>query len=616
VKRRDRRAAPAGRDRGAPRGAHVPAPRGVRPWLGRACLFAPLAAIAALAWSLRGAPLGTPVADDFEFVSRVVFHAPLDPFDSMGASYYWRPLSRQAWFPLVTPLVLGAPWAVAAIHLALVGAIAFVLARIARRIASAPVAALAGAAVIATEPVRALVTWPSGIQHLLAALGLSLAAHEALAGRRWTAAIAAVAAALSHDMGSLAFAVVALGGLLRGEGRPSRGEVLLGLVLGAAWVAGYRVALAHGVELPPGGVAAAMGAWFRVLPLIAQAAFNGEALQRGLAAPLLLGSAALVAWALFRLARGPRREDRRRVLAAVGIALAIAALGVAPLGSLLPDWNAWRAFVPVLALAFAATLLCATAHPALGLAIIALRIAALAGAEPAAGVTGVPPPAVSDLSFTRLTRVQRAVSASGDVVRAARLPRGGRVAYLGLPEMTTNGFQTHRAVQVWTRDTSARFVAFEIQRAGADTLDLVLAFDTREGHAPALALTPEARRLWRLASQASHERRIAEAYDLYARSRAAQHPEAPSLSANVLQNLALYELHAEHIDRADSLRLEAERVRGPTANGYALEAFIALRRGDLVRARRKVETCLRLEPKNPVGRAALAELRRAEGAAP
>lgn len=582
--------------------------------MGPACHLAPLAAVAALAWSLRGAPLGTPVADDFGFVGRVVFGMKTDVFDSMSAAYYWRPLSRQVWFPLITPLVLAAPWAVAAIHLALLGGIAFVLARIARRVTSTAVAALVAAAVIATEPARALVTWPSGIQHLLAALGLSLTAHEALAGRRWTAAIAAAAAALSHEMGVLAFVFVALGGLLRDERRVQESDALLGLGLTAAWVIGYRVALAHGVDLPPGGVTAAAGAALPLLPLIAQAAANAETLHRGLAAPALGLSAALVVVALVRLARPSRRQDRRRTVAAVGIPLAIAAFGLAPLASLLPDWNAWRAFVPMLAIAFAATLLCASAHPGLGLAIVAMRVAALALAEPAGAVTGVPPPGVSDLSFTRLTRMQRVISASGDMVRATRLPRGARVAYLGLPEMTINGFLLHRAVQVWTRDTSARFVSFEVQRSGADTLDLVLAYDTRKGRAPVLALTPEARRLWRLASQAMRDNRTAEARDLLARTIASQHPESPSLSGNVLQNLAVVELQAGNIARADSLRLEAERVRGPTANGFLLEAYIAMMSGDLPRARRSLTKCLNLEPQNAPGRAALAQLERAEAA--
>ena len=50
-------------------------------------LFALVVGISALALaaSLRHAPLGVPVADDYAFLDRWAFQRPLDPFDSMGA---------------------------------------------------------------------------------------------------------------------------------------------------------------------------------------------------------------------------------------------------------------------------------------------------------------------------------------------------------------------------------------------------------------------------------------------------------------------------------------------------------------------------------------------------
>src|SRR5437773_6333216 len=68
--------------------------------------------LAALLWTTRGAPLGVPVADDYAFLDRLRFQHPLDPFDSMGATFYWRPLSRQVYFTLVGPFLLRAPWIV------------------------------------------------------------------------------------------------------------------------------------------------------------------------------------------------------------------------------------------------------------------------------------------------------------------------------------------------------------------------------------------------------------------------------------------------------------------------------------------------------------------------
>src|SRR5439155_20001488 len=73
-----------------------------RSWQGSAWL-GPLAiavAFVALAWASRGFTPGAAVADDYGFLFRHRFQHPLDLFDSMGARYYWRPLSRQGYFSL------------------------------------------------------------------------------------------------------------------------------------------------------------------------------------------------------------------------------------------------------------------------------------------------------------------------------------------------------------------------------------------------------------------------------------------------------------------------------------------------------------------------------------
>lgn len=587
--------------------------------LERACLLSPLAALAVLAWSLRGAPLGTPVADDFEFLFRLGLGPHFGFFDSMGATYYWRPLSRQVWFSMVTPLLLSAPGVVAAIHVALLGATAFVLARLARRAVSWPAAALVGAAILATEPARALLSWPSGIQHLLAAFALSLTAHEVMAGRRWSAALAAVAAALSHDLGVLGFVLLGAGGLLRREGRLAWRDTALAAVLAAGYAAGYRVALANGVHLPAGGAARAAGAWPEAVRLGIQAAFNSETLQEPWASPARVVTGLLFVVSLVLVLRprkqgGPTRpsDGYPAPTAWLGIPLAVALLGLVPLASLLPDWNSWRAYVPVLALSFAVAFAAARAHLAIGLALVALRLASLAGAEPAGRATGDPPPAVSDLSFARLTRMQKVVGASGAIVRATKLPPAPLVAYVGLPEMTLNGFRGHVALQTWTRDTSARFVAYVGAPEVALNPDLVLSYDTRAGHHPVMALVPEAVKHWSLAEAAGNAGRMAEAREHYLLALAAQRPESPSLSSNALQNLALYELDAGRLKQADSLNKAADRIRGMTPNGLALDAIIAIRRGNLSLARTYLQTCLRLDPSNSVGRGVLKELEAAE----
>ncbi len=592
------------------RRADARAPR----WLETAAWLSPLAAAAVLAWSLRGAPLGVPVADDFEFLRRALLPGGGGLLDSMGASYYWRPLSRQLWFPLVGPLLLVAPGVVAAIHLALLAALAFVLARIARRWLPAPGAALVGAAVLATEPARVLVTWPSGDQHLLATLGLALAAHEVLAGRRVTAALAALAAALAHELGALAFGFVAMGGLVRRRGRSAALDVALGVALFVAWGAGYRAALAHGVQLPAGGVFGGAARWFEAARLGSWAAFDAETLPEDAGRVVLLLTNLLALGAVGLLVAASRRAALREVAWPAGLALAIGWAGLLPLASLLPDWNAWRAFVPAVALVFAFTLLATRAHLALGVALVAVRLVAMGFAAPAPAVRGNPPRTVSDLSFARLTRVQRVVAASGAVVRATRFRHTHRIFYLGLPEMTINGFRGAQAVRVWTRDTSATFRAFA-REAGPDSADLVLGYDVRRGHPLAMALDPGAHALWLRAQDAADAGDYARARTLYLAARAKQVPECPSLTAKVMQNLSVFAIADGDDAAADSLNRIAVDVRGQSPESYAIDGLIAARRGRFARAREAVGRSLRLSPGNELGMTVLEEVKRLEAAA-
>ena len=55
-----------------------------------------LLALVALLVACRGAPLGVPAADDYDYLDALL--RPVDPFGPMGSIWYWRPLSRQLYF--------------------------------------------------------------------------------------------------------------------------------------------------------------------------------------------------------------------------------------------------------------------------------------------------------------------------------------------------------------------------------------------------------------------------------------------------------------------------------------------------------------------------------------
>jgi hypothetical protein len=193
-----------------------------------------------LLWSSRGALLGVAVADDYSFLDALRFQSPLNWLGSMQAAFYWRPLSRQAYFSAIGPFLLAAPWLAAAVNLTLIVGTSLLLYRIARHVtSSAWVAAAVAAGVLLSEPVRVLLAWPSGIQHLLGGFAAALAVHEALEGRFLTAGVSTLAAMLSQESGVLAAVVVPLAAW-RAHGRA--GHVRAGLAVAVAvavWVVGY-----------------------------------------------------------------------------------------------------------------------------------------------------------------------------------------------------------------------------------------------------------------------------------------------------------------------------------------------------------------------------------------
>src|SRR5688572_939314 len=86
-----------------------------------------------LAWTARYALFGTPVADDYDFLARIRLAPPVDPFDGGGFGYYWRPLTRQAYYSALGDVLLAAPWVAGALHAAALVSLALVLGHIGRR---------------------------------------------------------------------------------------------------------------------------------------------------------------------------------------------------------------------------------------------------------------------------------------------------------------------------------------------------------------------------------------------------------------------------------------------------------------------------------------------------
>src|SRR5262245_3250500 len=147
-----------------------------------------------------GAPLGEPVADDFDCLHRVLFTPNLSLLDGCGSVLWWRPLSRQLYFKLLAPLMLPNPAFIAALHVALLALTSVMLYRALRVGLGGPLAALAATFPLLMESTRMLIAWPSNFQDVGAMFFMALALHEAAAARLASTLAAILAALLCKEV--------------------------------------------------------------------------------------------------------------------------------------------------------------------------------------------------------------------------------------------------------------------------------------------------------------------------------------------------------------------------------------------------------------------------------
>lgn len=564
------------------------------PWLGTGVF-----ALAVLSWASRGATLGTPVADDYVFLWRCANRLPIDPFGPMGEPYfqrYWRPLSRQLYYVLVSPVLEHVPQAPTIAAALMLFALFVVLYRFGRRFLAPPEAAMLACFPLLAEPARVVLLWPSASQHLLGALFAALAIERTAAGRRVVGACAALAALLSSESSAVVLPALPLVAAWReGSWRAGLRALPLPLAVAALWGAGYAIALTHGVTLREGvGAAPDVAAYGRAFAQAMTAHLNAEDLAPPFARALVwLVAALLAAGALAALAPAAQR----RLGGGAPVLLAGAAwfaLGIVPLALLQPDWCAWRSLVPALGLAVVLAGGLALAARPLAIALVVLRLGALLLAAPApATVDAQPAASTSSLSFARLARMQRTVESTRLALRAAlpSLPDGAIVRYWNVPRVSELGFAGERALQTWYGDTSLVWANF----SGADGL--------REGAAavveyekdaawPAVVLAPRALALYAEGYETSRTHGLVASESLLVAALDAQSAPAPAFRGALHGNLAWIAYANRAFVRADSLNRSSRTLVGESAGYWALEGFLALARGDRVAASEAVARSL------------------------
>jgi tetratricopeptide (TPR) repeat protein len=437
----------------------APLPLGRDPW----AWVSALSVVPLLLHSL-GAPLGEPVADDFDFLHRVLYAPHLSLFDGGGAVRYWRPLSRQIYFEVLAPLMLPQPGFIAALHVALLSLMALLLYRALRASLGGPLAALAASFPLLMESTRMLIAWPSNFQDLGAMLFAALAIHEAASARLPTTLVALCASLLCKEQA--APAALLLPWLPAGPKRRSRRRWFLTIAATVAlWAVAYACVWRSADLQSPRPAGAAAPSW-----LASYLWACGNAARATMSLPVdpsrldALAVVGLLIVGLAAAATATTPAARARFARALPWALwgsAWFAAGALSLALTYPDWLAYRGAFAAIGLGVALAALAGAAHPALVGALLALRLVLFAlGPGPPPRVTGLAVERGALLDFPKLVRLQRAV---GDTRRALRagypqMPTGAQVGLYNLPWMAEFAFGGSKALEVWYRDSTLRWV--------------------------------------------------------------------------------------------------------------------------------------------------------------
>jgi hypothetical protein len=272
-----------------------------------------------------------------------------------------------------------------------------------------------------------------------------------------------------------------------------------------------------------------------------------------------------------------------------------------------PPWNAWRTTLPALGLGVAGITAAGALHPALAVGFAAVRGAGLLLAPPAPALVGTePPPATSQISFTRLARLQRVVAATEEALlaRYPTLPSGADVRYWALPRMTELGFLGATAPRVWYGDSTLTWQGFGGDRGFARRPPDALVQYSPDHPVPELAVViePAAFRLYAGARQAFVSGRSRLADSLFTLAFRAQPRPAPLYAANVARDHARLAFNAGDFAAADSLNELDLRNGGESPYHAALAAHLAYTRGDQAAAVRWLRACLSLDPDHAEGR--------------
>ena len=535
-----------------------------------------------------GAPLGEPAAEDFDFLHRALLERNHSLLDGGGSQAFWRPLSHQVYYILLGPLILSHPRVVAAIHLGLLGLASLLLYRTLRPAWPAQAAAAAAVFPLLADSTRTIITWPTHSVDVGPSLFSALALHEA-SRRRMATSLGALLMALLCKEVSVIIALL-LPWVPRAEPVELRARMRWAAAAGAvvaAWGVVYLVVrrnagleLPHGLEHDPGLLATPLhvrliwAAWNSLRAVFSLALTPGP-----WDAAVVTALAVLVALAAVAIGTSSRARARWRLAApwslwGMGWALAASAT----LATIYPLWAPARSLFGSIGLGFALAGALHAAHPVLPAALIAVKLAAFGLAPgPPQEIAALPEERGAFTDFVKVARLQRLMVETRETLRGRypRLTPRATIGQLNMPRAASYAYGGSKALQVWYRDTTLRWVTFE-EFSEHPELPLTTVVQFQSGLPPQVALVEtEALRGWR------------RAYSLMGRG------EFPAA--------------LEAIDRADTLQTD-RGARTFIANLAGMRAICLTTLGQPEAAEREALRGLDLWPENPESKLALAEI--------
>ncbi|HXS81742.1 MAG TPA: hypothetical protein VN896_03405 [Methylomirabilota bacterium] len=598
---------------GRPAPAKVPAPEATPPPPLARDPWALATALAVVPLLVRcwGAPLGEPVAEDFDFLRRSLFGGMGTLLDGGGSSAFWRPLAHQVYYAALGPLIVTRPLAVAMFHVLLLLAGSLLVFRALRPHLGGAAACVAATFPMLSESTRTLVSWPSQFVDVGLYLFSAVALHETARRRLPTALAGTLLAFLCKELAVIPALLLPW----FPDGRPRAERRRWAIAFGAlliAWATVYLVVRrAAGLHLPH-GLEQDTQLLASPLPMRISWAIGGT-LRAFMSLPLAHGPADVIAIALaigvlvafvLRLAGSPERRARLRAqsgwMAWGGAWFATGALALTPI---FPLWQPNRAHFASTGAGITAAVALEGAHPALAGALVLGRGVLLFVAPPAAStISEDPPDAGAFMDFARLTRLQRFMA----IVRRAlqtQYPRPAthtHVVEMNLPRGLMYALGGDRAVQVWYRDTTLTMMNYT--RLNRDsTLSIVAGVQYQSLEStPIVLLPPEALRAQDRAYRRIFAGQVAAGLEPLALADSLTpdpryelfHGDNAGYRAFVLLKLRRYEEAEAEARRA--LVLVPDQVNGLNVLGTVL-----LMRGELDAAMQQADRLMRLEPDLP-----------------